>query len=171
MKIDLAFLIFLLTFLSCTSVNSVRYRQYEYDKLNKNIEEEEVHIIKRNGDIIKAFNTKVTFDSTTWLTSEQKKIVIPTKSIKEITHESSWNGAKRGIMFGIPIEIAHTLWAFKTLGDPEKIGTGTRVLLGIASGVVWGSILGAAIGHTDKYILQPPPDSIAVKQHKLNVEE
>jgi hypothetical protein len=151
-------------------VNLVIYKQSEYDKLNKEIKEENVHVIKKNGDVIKAFNTKVTLDSTTWLSSEQKRIVIPTKSIKEITHESSWNGAKKGMIYAIPIGVVTALITYGNAGVTDEIGMDTTILIG-ASGVVWGSILGAAIGHTDKYILQPPSDSISVKQHKLNEGE
>jgi hypothetical protein len=169
MKIISVFLIISIIFTSCTSVTLVKYKQSEYDKLNKEIEGEEVHIIKRNDHVLKAYDVKVAIDSITVSDFQHNKIFsLPTATIKEITYESSLDGAEEGFMYGFLYGVGSAIFIFAVEGiEDSPFFLGVSLIFGVI-GAVLGFPIGAAIGQTDRYILQAPPDSISVQEYNTN---
>ena len=61
-----------------------------------------------------------------WSDSEQNKLLISTLEIQEITFESSWNGAKKGFMYGFLYRVVASI---PVILDSEADGFASLMLL------------------------------------------
>jgi hypothetical protein len=156
-------LLFSMICFHCTSVILIKYDQSTYAELNEELDSEDVTIIKTNQEVIKGYDIKLSQDSTMWRDSQQNKIFDPTREIKEIIFESAWDGAEDGFTYGFLIGAGvGILGVLGNTDDGDKSYSSpglATALIGIGWGLGFGLIglpVGAAIGHTDKYIFQMP---------------
>ena len=156
-------LLMAMIYYSCTSVHMIRHNQSDYDEMNEDLDERKVTILKTTKEVIFGHNVMITPDSTFWLNSQQNKLSVLTSGIREITSESAWRGAKDGFyygfLFGAGFGVVVALLVDKSSGamDPKAFAPMIGIGAGVGAGV-WGLVIGAAIGHTDRYIFQTPAD-------------
>ena len=147
---------------SCSSTYHVTHDLSSYEKLNQEIGVGEVTMVNRNGEMITAAEIKVSLDSIRWIDSGSGKLSVSTTKIQEIVHQNSWKGAKDGFRIGFVVGavvgVAGALTndiEIKSL--PPIVSTGMIGLLGGLGYGIIGLPVGAALGHTDRYIFQAAP--------------
>jgi hypothetical protein len=170
MKTMLYALLMSLSYYSCTSIHLVKPEQSEYADLNQDLKNEEVTIIKKNRESIFGRIIEITLDSTSWLNSQANILSLRTLHIREITFESTWRGAKDGLYYGFLFGAGFGI-AVALLVDKEPSGLDAAAfapMIGIGAGIgggVWGLIIGAAMGHTDRYIIEAVTDSTLINKY------
>jgi hypothetical protein len=155
---------------SCTSVHLIQHEPSDYDELNQELEGYKVKIIKANKEVILAENVFVMPDSTFWLDALRNRVFTQTSEINELSLKSTWRGAKDGLyygfLFGAGFGVAVSLLIEKKSGawDPKAAAP----IMGIGGGMgggIWGLMIGAAIGHTDRYIIEAATDSASIDKY------
>ena len=148
----------------------IPHNQSDYDEINEDLDGRKVTILKINKEVIFGDNVMITPDSTFWLNSQHNKLSVLTSGIREITSESAWRGAKDGFFYGFLFGVGFGI-AVALLVEPPRSGLDPKAfapMIGIGAGIgagVWGLMIGAAIGHMDRYILNASSDSTAGYNH------
>ncbi len=156
-------LLFSTFFFSCTTMKLVNTDQINFYDLNAKHESDDVTIIKKNQEIIKGHDLKVTQDSTTLNGSTQNKLFIPTGQIKEIIFKDSWDGAVDGFTYGFLTGAGTGIIAVLAKDEGGNKGDTFPILASVIIGTAWGLAfglvglpVGAAIGHKYKYVFIAP---------------
>ena len=132
---------------------SSSYDVSDYARVNESALDQSVTVATWEWGKIKGTDLFVRGDSTTFLESaSEKRIVIPTSSVKSVAMNRTGGGAVDGLIagaiVGVPLGVLFSAFATGLEGGGYDVGALIGPIVGAAA---LGAGIGALIGHTDTY--------------------